>query len=632
MRNLIVKIILLFTAVFGSFSQNAQFDSLKNELNNIKDDKAKTKLLNKIGHLYHALNPQEGLKYARQAIELSQKKDLKLEMANAYLIIGECYYILSDYPKSLENYQISLKIHEENNNDKGIATTSSNIAVIFEAQQNFVKASEYYKKSLSIYEKMNDKSGMALILGNLGILYGSQGKNNQALPYFQKALEMFEKINDPEGIARNTVNIGELYKNENNYNKAIEYYTRALNMSKLISDKRGISIIYLNIGETFSKQNKSKEAIEYFVKSLEAAKELDYKETELISYNDLSKEYSKLGNYKAALDYYEKYVALKDSVFSEENERKISNITANFRAEKQEKENELLRERNKLQMQYFFVILGLVVIILIVLYLRYRVKQKSLKVITEKNIEIEKANQVLENLNTELQETNATKDKFFQIISHELLNPVRWMNNITRMLPQKVKDMSNDELIEVANVLNQTASQSNKLLENLLQWARLHTGRVVFAPEQIQLKEFVQEVISLLDSQIKTKSINLIINIDDAFVVEADKNMLSAIFRNLIENAVKFCHNSGMIEIKAESIENHSVIYIIDNGVGISENDMNKLFRIDVHHSTPGTAKEIGSGFGLILCKEYVEKHEGSISVVSEIGKGSTFRLNIPKK
>ncbi len=624
-------VILIFVSCGAVFSQTVNFDSLKKEINQTTDEKNKAKLLNKIGHLYHAVNPQEGMALARQALNLAHKIDLKIEIANAYLVLGECYYILSDYPKSIDNYQKALKIHEENGHDKGIATSLINIAVIYEAQQNFPKATEYYKKALNIYEKMQDIAGMALIQGNLGILYGSQGNDAQALQYFQKALEMYEKLADKEGIARNLVNLGEIYKNENNFQKALDYYNKALKMNLELSDKRGLAIIYLNIGETFSKQKKFKDANEYFEKSLVASKELDYKEAMIYAYKNLSDGYTGLGEYKNALDYYSKYVKLKDSVFSEENERKISNLTASYLAEKQEKENEALREKNNLQMKYFFVILILIFVIFIFMYLRYRIKQKSLKLITEKNFQIEHANSELENLNHELSETNASKDKFFQIISHELMNPIRWMSNVAEMLPKRINSMSPQELKELADVLSQTTSQSNKLLENLLHWARLHTGRVDFSPQTINLLEIVNEILSLVEPQVNDKKQSVDVDIPESTVVFADRNMLGAILRNLIENAVKFTNLNGIITIKAETDAKRVNISIGDNGIGISANNLEKLFRIDIHHTTTGTAKEKGTGFGLILCKEYIEKHGGVIRVESEEGKGSKFIFAIPK-
>jgi len=623
-------LVLLFLCASITFSQTNFIDSLKKETERTSDEKAKVKLLNKLGHSLHAVNPQEGLKHARQALEISKKIDSKNDIANAYLVIGECYYILSDYPKSIDNYQKSLKINEENGFLNGIATNLSNIAVIYEAQQDFLKATEYYKKALVNYEKMNNTSGTALILGNLGILYATLGDSKQAEPNFQKAIDIYEKNGDKEGIARNIVNLGELYKNEGNYKKALEYYNKALGMNPELVDKRGLAIIYLNIGETFSKQKKDRDAIEYFQKSLMISKEIDYKETMLYAYQNLSTGYEKLENFKLALLYNNLYVQLKDSVYNEANERKISNITAGYQVEKQEKENEALRERNQLQFIYFAIILALIVVILVITFLRYRIKQKSLKLITEKNRLIELVNKELEFLNQELSQSNASKDKFFQIISHELLNPVRWMSNITDMLPKRIQSMSVAELQELANVLNQTANQSNKLLENLLQWARLHTGRVVFNPEKLNLKEIVYENVEMIKSQLAEKKLSLNIEIPDDILIMADKNMLGAVVRNLIENSVKFTHEDGSISFSA-SLENGLVkVKVSDNGVGISSNDIEKLFKIDVHHSTEGTAKEKGTGFGLILCKEYIEKHGGSISVESQQGRGTTFFITIP--
>ena len=230
----------------------------------------------------------------------------------------------------------------------------------------------------------------------------------------------------------------------------------------------------------------------------------------------------------------------------------------------------------------------------------------------------------------ELTELNATKDKFFSIIAHDLKNPFNTILGFTHELITNYQEFDNNEVLKYLNIIDNSANHAFNLLENLLLWAHTQTGTIDFHPEVFNLQSSVIDVIALLDNQAKKKCISIITNIRDRCFAYADKNMVDTILRNLLTNAIKFTPENGNIIVSTFNHHDHVEIAVRDTGVGIGKEDIEYIFRIDRKTTTLGTDKEKGSGLGLILCKEFIEKHGGKIWAESELGRGSTFKFTIP--
>ena len=243
--------------------------------------------------------------------------------------------------------------------------------------------------------------------------------------------------------------------------------------------------------------------------------------------------------------------------------------------------------------------------------------------------EIKEAQFELERLNANLNELNATKDKFFSIIAHDLRNPLGNFKEVTKLLAESYNDFSELERIEFLNLMKDSSNNVYLLLENLLEWSRSQKGSIQFNPSEMNLKLVSHEVIKILKSIAEKKSIRIENAIPAIITIRADANMLQAILRNLISNAIKFTRENGKIILNAEVNDCICKFSVSDNGVGMSKETINKLFRIDSTISSKGTNKESGTGLGLILCKEFVEKHGGKIWVESEEGKGTTFYFTL---
>lgn len=319
--------------------------------------------------------------------------------------------------------------------------------------------------------------------------------------------------------------------------------------------------------------------------------------------------------------------ANNDSYWNTEPTSLIINITAPFWA------------------RHWFIALSIFIIILLfysinLLRLRsLRLKKESLeKEISIRTEELLMTNDTLKQevatrkkTEIELKEANHTKDKFFSIIAHDLKSPFNVLLGLSEILDQDFDGMRNEEKKEIVSALRKSSDELYRLLENLLSWARTQQGKLIMTPSKIKLSEIVDENILLLKNQAKVKNIDISSAINPDLSAMADHNAITTVIRNLLSNAIKFTNIGGEIHFTSTQSDKQVFIAVTDNGIGISEANMSKLFRIDEQFKQEGTMREKGTGLGLAICKELTEANKGTLTVKSTVGKGSTFTIALPK-
>ena len=230
----------------------------------------------------------------------------------------------------------------------------------------------------------------------------------------------------------------------------------------------------------------------------------------------------------------------------------------------------------------------------------------------------------------QLRELVATKDKFFSIIAHDLRNPFNSLLGFSNLLVNNVEQYPMEKIKHLANVLNTTSKQSYALLENLLEWSRLQSGSLVIHPINLRASDLAKEVKCLCDHMAVSKEIDLSVVLEADACIYADEEMIKTVLRNLVTNALKFSFPGGRVQIVVQRILDDVLFTVSDNGIGITQEDLAKLFKIECKLSSSGTAEEKGTGLGLILCKEFIDKHSGKIWAESQIGTGSNFKFSLP--
>jgi signal transduction histidine kinase/ligand-binding sensor domain-containing protein len=272
-------------------------------------------------------------------------------------------------------------------------------------------------------------------------------------------------------------------------------------------------------------------------------------------------------------------------------------------------------------LQFKIIILSAIILLVFAIFRSRVIQLENQKILLEKSVAAK---------TSELNELNASKDKFFSIIAHDLKNPFNTIIGFSDMMKESIRLNDPATFYEYTKMINTSANQTLRLLDNLLEWANSQRGKLTFTPVPINLSELVKDEFIIAGEMATGKNIELKNSIADTFTIVADKNMIRTIMRNLITNAVKFTNKNGSVKVDAVTCKNHLEISVSDTGTGMSKETMAILFKIDANLSTRGTDNEKGTGLGLLLCKEFADKHNGKIWVESEEGKGSTFKLLLP--
>jgi signal transduction histidine kinase len=243
---------------------------------------------------------------------------------------------------------------------------------------------------------------------------------------------------------------------------------------------------------------------------------------------------------------------------------------------------------------------------------------------------ITKANLHLADNYRKIKDLNDTKDKFFSNIGHDLRSPLNSLSAYTDLLTDHLESMSKEEIMTMSADLGQSVKNVSNLLENLLEWSRSQTGTIDFTPEKFDLTMVLEENRVLFNEIAGAKRLRIVNNATQPLMVNVHKNSISTVVRNLLSNALKFTAENGEITLEWRKNEDHVIVSVADTGVGISPDRIDLLFRVDTRYSTPGTQHEKGTGLGLVLCKEFIEKNGGKIWIASTPGVGSEFMFSIP--
>lgn len=263
--------------------------------------------------------------------------------------------------------------------------------------------------------------------------------------------------------------------------------------------------------------------------------------------------------------------------------------------------------------------------------------KKSRDIIKTHSEQVEELNEILNKKNIQLHEQNKklnklnkTKDKLFSIITHDLETPFNQLIEISELTITDINNLDLFDFKENLKLIHLTSLNGAKLLQNLLDWSKYKLGSITFVPQKIILSQIINNIINSYNDLAKEKNITIISNIQNDITVTAEEKMLNIIIRNLISNAIKFTNINGQVDISSKLNDNFRIISIKDNGIGIKAENLSRLFSVDKNYTTQGTNQEKGAGIGLIICKEFIEKHGGKIWAESISGKGSKFKFSIP--
>lgn len=576
---------------------------------------------------------QRGAKLYNQINDFDNEATIHTNTARCFLKKNDRISAL-DY--AIKGANLFLRI----GNQHGLANAYNLIGTIQLDITNRDLAYEYFIKTYNLYKEIGDSAGLASITNNLGVVLDELDRNDEALRYFLEYLDYSIQTNYTKGqyIAYN--NIGYLYFKTQRNHEALNAYSKSLAISTALGDSTPIVNTHNNIASVFLGMGELDKAIQYVntgLKYMPNEVNIDYLSE---SHEILSKVYAAKHDYIKAYQHQSVTMAIKDSLFSIKTNEQIMEMQIRFEMEQKEKEIELLKKNDEiknlnLQKQknvnfIWFVIMLLLGIVAILIYVSLQQKKKSNTLLHEKNSELVNSYKKLLDSEEHLKELNATKDRLFTIIAHDLKNPMNVLLGYSELLYTHFEKYDEQKKLELNAVIYHTSQNLSMLMENMLQWARAQTGVIKYNPEHFPLSTIVKQEVNLHSSLLEQKQLKVVNRVEDSIIVFADINLVSIIVRNLLNNAIKFSNLLDRIIINASEKDGMVEVKVTDYGIGMSKTEIGKLFKIDSSYSSLGTSGERGTGLGLIICKDFVEKNGGEIYVTSQEGLGSSFIFTLP--
>jgi signal transduction histidine kinase len=605
--------------------------------------------LNSISYSSRRSNPRFSLEMAHRAKQHSESIKYSKGLASALHNMGTAKAVLGWFDKGLIDLIEASRIRVEIDDRGGLVSTYNNIGFIYSELKNDQKAMEFYEKAFSYIDYSEANRIISIVINNIGNVSFRSENYDKALEFYYQALRMNEENGDDRGISNTLSNIGQVYNATGDYKKGLEYLLRAYEIGKNLNDKFGMVNTLRNISELYLNQNQDIEATNYALRSMILVKELESLGEERTTVGLLAKIYERRGIYKEAAKYYKDESRLKDSLFNIQRAEAIGRIQTAYEIENQIKENEFLKKEQainaqkiRIQRYSLFISIFFLLVVLSLLFLIIRANSRIKSVVEQlkiRNAEItlqketiqQKAN-ALDEKNIELQSINAIKNKLISVIAHDLKNPFNSISGYSELLLNEVSSYSEKEILTFLGIIHDSSVRGNMLLDNLLQWSRLQTRTIQFLPVIHNLDKLVKDELFFLQHKAKEKSIKIKNIIASNIEVYADSNMLKTVVRNLLSNALKFTPNKGEVTINAIEEDSSVLISVNDSGKGIEPQIKEKLFTGEAGVTTLGESGEKGTGLGLMICKDFIEKHDGEIWVESAPEKGATFFFRLPNK
>uniref|UniRef100_UPI00404935A1 tetratricopeptide repeat-containing sensor histidine kinase n=1 Tax=Gelidibacter sp. TaxID=2018083 RepID=UPI00404935A1 len=667
-----------FLAVSICFAQTNEIDSLAIQLAYQKQDTSKVDTsLHLIKALLEVEDYKKALLYIDETERLSKSLDYKKGIAEANYYKALIYTQRDDYFNAIDNFNKSIRIYKELNDTLGIAKVSNSIGLIEIKRGNYSKGLLNSLSAIQIFEEKNLYEDLSIAYNNLAEAYYNTHQVDKALEFNFKALGVREQLRDSSGIKNSNRNIAMLYSKRKEHRKAIEFYEKVLGMINPNKDQSLRGDILPRIGEEYLQFKEYDKANAYLTEGLQYNRDIDNKSGTLRTLNsighlNLAQKNIKLaefqineayalaqnsedknevlrnfkllvtldstkGNYQSAFSWQRQYYSLKHQIETQ-NQPKIpenaESISENFGDSNDSFTNETedgIKEKQlqNLRLLSYGLIAAFVtaLTILLLIYLKRKNTVKYTQELEEKNKQIQLQNDAILEQTHHLEEINKVKDRLFSIVSHDLKDSISSIKGFLDLL--KDDSISKEEFNELIPELSENANNASLLLFNLLNWSKSQMQNLEPRPQLINIQDIFHDKLKLIEQKLEQKRIVLIDETQRDFVY-ADNSMIEIVIQNLLTNAVKFSRTGDIITISNKDYNGKSLLCIEDTGVGISKENIGKLFQNN-NFTTIGTKNEKGTGLGLTICKELVELNKGRIWVESTLNVGSKFYVELPK-
>jgi signal transduction histidine kinase len=608
------------------FAQTFAKDSIDQLLTAKGSGIERIRFLNNIAEILSDKNTELAINYANLALTEAVTNNQPKEKGIALNNLAWIKYRKGDFTSAFDYSIKALKWNDSIQNLPALAASYRCLASVYNSQGNANKSIEFFLKDLTLHSQLNDQKSIGRALNNLSFTFLRGQMIDSAILYSNKALSFNLKLKDDYLIAFAYRNAGDLSEARKLQDSAKYYFNLSIQYAtKINSLQLQLTALY-RTGRILNHEEKYNQSIPILEKALNLGISMGAKSETALIYSLLAIAYEGIGNYKEAYQIQKKSSLLNDSLYQEKSRSRLAEMQAKFEAEKKQSEINQLRIEKELEIENnqrktilnFSLIITMIVVIVLLINIWRKNKYKTA------------TNLLLQTQKKELEETLLLKDRVFSIVSHDLRSPIASLNAVLPMLDPDSLDHETYHQLKLN--LTKQVQNLNYVLDNLLIWSRSRM-KGVDTPELIDINLYKQAAISvgLLKGLADQKNIRVDNKINTSLSIKADPQHFDIIIRNFLLNAIKFTNEQGQIDLYSKIENDQLAICIEDNGVGMNPEQINRLFQLKTHFTTPGTQKEKGTGLGLLICAEYAAANNWEIKVDSQIGKGTIFTIILAK-
>lgn len=656
-------------------SADKYFFVAKSQLEQEPDIYWEASYYNAIGDYYNkTYRNKEAVSVLKKCYSLFSSIDSTYDMAIVNTLLGTTYTNLMKYDSSLYYLNLSNRNIDSTTHTSLLAANLNNMANAYESLGRKEIAMNYYLRALTIFNLLGQKNNESISLRNIGLINMDLQIYDQAIAYLEKAenidieldnklqlcstynsmgiayreitdfdtaliitqnaLDIAESLNNDYMIAQSNHNMGVICNRLKLFEDAIRYFSKSLEITEKYDIVTGSIYNMISIGKVYTELGDYYKADGYLFDALRLCENNNFNDINDELYQAISVNYQRWGKYNSALQFYQLFEHLKDSINNLEKLRELQNIQIKYETDQKEIENQQLKVQNKLQEYVIFkqrifvvafVLLSIIAILVIVMLITVRSKRKKRYLI------LRAKNRKINEQSEELTTSNQTKDKLFSIIAHDLRSPFGSLMGFSSLLQEEAESGNFENILYYSQQLNSTTKSTFELLDNLLNWSRSQQEKLKSVIVTIDLNSTIDEIIRTIQDKADEKQIIILNLIVENTEVKTDKNMLMVIVRNLVSNAIKFTPKGGEIKIISRIENDWNILSIQDNGVGMEKSVLDTVLSGSPGYTTKGTEMEQGSGLGLMLVKDFVERLGGMVWVESTLNEGSVFSFKIPK-
>ncbi|MFM9986960.1 MAG: ATP-binding protein [Flavobacteriales bacterium] len=646
--------------------------SYKDSLRQATNDSVRVEFLWRIGFNFSQSDPDSGVYYAQKSLELSQRINFQKGLGDSENILGFSLASAGEFDSANVHYANALKHFKSLNDPCNTTVVLGNWGWNYLNHHDDVKGLECFLEAEKLDRQCDSRGWKSTTYYNIGAAYNRMDEYEKAIAYFDQAIDIDVSKKDSVKLAVSTLGKANALRGSGRLKEAEEFYKKAMRLNEQLGNEYPLAYVYENLGQLLFDMGDHVESVAYCRKALAIFKKLDrpddviyeslllgtmlnesdrlveaeevltgvlpltylhdtpYERKEV--YERLSGIYKKQGKTEIAFDYLSKFVALKDSLNEEDQKATLAELTTRFETEKKDQQLEVERanrdretERAEKQtFQKYVFLTGAIVFALIALVLinRFQIKKRTALALEEKN-------RIIERERDRAERSEKLKQQFLANMSHEIRTPMNAINGLSRILLDKDHDPQTREYLQA---ISHSGENMQVILNDILDLSKLEAGQFLIHPVAFDLRREAENVMRIFNERASEKGLALKLTIDPDLpeVIKADAARLSQIWSNLISNAIKFTSKGGVqLNLKRGEVENTLAVEVIDSGIGMPANELPHIFESFVQITSQNAGRTDGTGLGLTIARNLVERMGGKLEVKSAVGIGTEFHFAI---